>query len=60
MAILMEDSAALAGVLLAGSALTLTHLTGSVIYDAMGSITIGGRQTIIRGCGCMHHQSVIY
>ncbi len=42
MAVLVEDSAAIAGVILAASALTLTHFTGSVIYDAIGSITIGG------------------
>ncbi len=41
-AVLVEDSAAIAGVILAASALTLTHFTGSVIYDAIGSITIGG------------------
>ena len=40
-AVLMEDSAAVAGVFIAGSALTLTHFTGNVIYDAFGSITIG-------------------
>ena len=41
-AVLLEDSAAVAGVFLAGSAIALTHFTGSVIYDALGSITIGG------------------
>ena len=41
-AVLMEDSAAVAGVFLAGSALALTHYTGNVVYDAIGSITIGG------------------
>ena len=48
-AVLMEDSAALAGVFLAGSALALTHITGSVYYDAMGSITIGGE--VVGGTG---------
>ena len=42
-AVLMEDSAAVAGVFLATTSILLTHLTGSVVYDAVGSITIGGR-----------------
>lgn len=42
MAVLVEDSAAVAGVFIAASALGLAHLTGSVVYDAIGSITIGG------------------
>jgi zinc transporter 9 len=42
-AVLLEDSAAVAGVFLAGSAIALTHITGNVIYDALGSITIGGK-----------------
>jgi len=41
-AVLMEDSAAVAGVFIAASALGLTHLTGNVVYDAIGSISIGG------------------
>ena len=45
MAVLMEDSAAVAGVLLASASILLTHFTGNVVYDAVGSITIGG------GCG---------
>lgn len=43
MAVLLEDSAAVAGVFLAGSAIALTHFTGNVIYDALGSLTIGGK-----------------
>lgn len=42
-AVLVEDSAAVVGVFLAGSAIALTHFTGNVIYDAIGSISIGGR-----------------
>ena len=42
MAVLVEDSAAVAGVFIAASALGMAHLTGNVIYDAIGSITIGG------------------
>ncbi len=41
-AVLMEDSAAIAGIVIAGTALGLTHITGNVIYDAVGSISIGG------------------
>lgn len=42
-AVLMEDSASVAGVFLAASAIGLAQFTGNVIYDALGSITIGGR-----------------
>lgn len=42
-AVLMEDSAAVGGVFLAAGALGLVHLTGNVVYDAIGSISIGGR-----------------
>ena len=41
-AVLLEDSAAVGGVFLAGGCLGLTHYTGNPIYDAIGSITIGG------------------
>ena len=41
-AVLLEDSAAVGGVFLAGSALLLAHLTGNTMYDAIGSISIGG------------------
>lgn len=39
----MEDGAAVAGLFLAGAAVGMTHYTGSVLYDALGSITIGGK-----------------
>ena len=41
-AVLMEDSAAVAGVFLATASILLTHFTGNVVYDAVGSNTIGG------------------
>jgi hypothetical protein len=41
-AVLMEDSAAVGGVFIAASALGLVHMTGNAIYDAIGSISIGG------------------
>jgi len=41
-AVLLEDSAAVTGVFLASAALGLTHWTGNTVYDAIGSITIGG------------------
>ncbi|XP_065885734.1 proton-coupled zinc antiporter SLC30A9, mitochondrial-like isoform X2 [Dysidea avara] len=41
-AVLLEDSAAVTGILMAGTALWLSHITGSSIYDACGSIAIGG------------------
>ncbi len=42
-AVLMEDSAAVAGVFVAATALGITHLTGNTMYDAIGSISIGGK-----------------
>ncbi len=42
-AVLMEDSAAVAGLFLAGTAVGMAHYTGNVVYDALGSITIGGK-----------------
>jgi zinc transporter 9 len=41
-AVLMEDSAAVTGVLIASASILLTHVTGNHMYDAMGSIAIGG------------------
>jgi zinc transporter 9 len=40
-AVLLEDSAAVLGVLLAGSCLSLTHMLNNPVYDAFGSICIG-------------------
>lgn len=40
--VLLEDSAAVLGIGVATSALTLSYYTGSVVYDAVGSIIIGG------------------
>lgn len=41
-AVLAEDGAAVTGLLIAASCLGLTSYTGNVIYDAFGSIAIGG------------------
>jgi len=41
-AVLLEDSAALLGIVIASVSLGLTHVTGNSVYDAIGSITIGG------------------
>ena len=41
-AVLMEDSAAVSGVFLAASCLGLAYYTGNPVYDAIGSICIGG------------------
>lgn len=46
----MEDSAAVGGVFIAASALGLVHLTGNAIYDAIGSISIGGMYLLLY-CG---------
>ena len=42
-AVLMEDSAAVLGVIIASFSIVLTHLTGNHMYDALGSIAIGGK-----------------
>ena len=41
-AVLLEDSVSVLGVLTAGTCLTLTYATGNHIYDAIGSVCIGG------------------
>lgn len=46
-AVLLEDSAAVAGLLLAAGCLGLTSYTGNIIYDAIGSISIGGMDFLI-------------
>jgi len=40
--VLLEDLAAVAGVVIAGGCMSLSHYTGSHIPDAMGSLAIGG------------------
>ena len=45
-AVLLEDSAAVTGVILAATALGLSHITGNSIYDAIGSIAIGGTKSV--------------
>ena len=40
--VMLEDGAAVAGVMLATGCLGLTSYTGSPVFDAMGSIMIGG------------------
>ena len=42
-AVLLEDSAAVTGLLLASGCLGLASYTGNMIYDAIGSISIGGK-----------------
>ena len=56
-AVLMEDSAAVGGVFIAASALGLVHMTGNAIYDAIGSISIGGRYIYMFNV-CLHVSSV--
>lgn len=45
-AVLLEDSAALLGVLIAAGSLGATYLTGNSAYDAAGSIAVGGRSVV--------------
>ena len=40
--VMLEDGAAVAGVMLATGCLGLTSYTGSPVFDAMGSVIIGG------------------
>lgn len=40
-AVLLEDSAALTGILIAATSLGLTSYTGNMVFDAIGSISIG-------------------
>lgn len=41
--VLLEDGAAVAGVILATGCLGLTSYTGSPVFDAIGSVIIGGK-----------------
>eukprot|EP00939_MAST-03C_sp_MAST-3C-sp1_P003894 g3894.t1 len=41
-AVMLEDGAAVAGVFIAGCGITLTHITGNVIFDAVGTVAVGG------------------
>ena len=50
----MEDSAAVTGVLLASTCLALVHITGNPIYDAIGSISIGGEALLLSGAKAMY------
>ena len=49
-AVLVEDGAAVAGLLIAASCLGLTSYTGNVVYDAVGSIAIGGAVQQLHMC----------
>jgi zinc transporter 9 len=40
--VLLEDLAAVFGVTIAAGCMTLTHFTNNPLYDAAGSIAIGG------------------
>ena len=40
-AVVLEDSAAVLGLLIAGAGILLTHLTGNAIFDSIGSIMVG-------------------
>ena len=60
-AVLVEDGAAVAGLLIAASCLGLTSYTGNVVYDAVGSIAIGGTDSIhVPKCPIVSMQIVQY
>ena len=40
--VLLEDIAAVFGVFIAGSCMSLTYVTGNPVYDCIGSLLIGG------------------
>lgn len=45
-AVLLEDSAAVTGIILATTAIGLSHITDNSVYDAIGSIAIGGTASV--------------
>lgn len=57
-AVVLEDSAACLGVLIAFAAIILTWLTGEAYWDAIGSITIGGLLGLI-ACWLVHRNRSI-
>ena len=46
-AVLVEDSAAVTGVVIAGAAITASYLTGNPLYDSIGTLTVGA---LMAGC----------
>ena len=54
-AVLLEDSAAVLGVFLAGSCLSLTHMLNNPLYDAVGSICIGSQSLYRPSCAMMYY-----
>ncbi len=42
MTVLLEDGASLAGIAIAATCIGLTHATGIAMFDALGSLMIGG------------------
>ncbi|KNC48165.1 zinc transporter 9 [Thecamonas trahens ATCC 50062] len=46
-AVLVEDSAAVAGVVIAGTAITASYLTGNPVYDSVGTLLVGA---LMAGC----------
>jgi zinc transporter 9 len=47
LAVCLEDAVAVLGVLIAGAAITASYLTGTIIWDAIASMTIGALLAVV-------------
>ncbi len=54
-AVLLEDGGAVAGLGIAALCTALTHWTGNAIFDALGSVAVGGLLGLIAGGARLLH-----